>query len=73
MTQIERVIPDVYNERQLFDPPSNSFEEEEDNAETPMLPSNATSGLSNTSKNTSFIRGPNNTIRIIFLTLCLAG
>jgi hypothetical protein len=73
MTRMERSIPDVYNEPHLFDPPSSSFEQEHDDAETPMLPSTAASTLSNTNKNTSFIRGPNNTLKIIFLTLCLAG
>jgi hypothetical protein len=72
MTRIERSVPDVYDERHLFDPPSSSFEEEHD-AETPMLASTAALTLSNTSKNTLFIRGPNNTFKIIFLTLCLAG
>lgn len=68
MARIERNLPDVYNEPHLFDPPSGP-QEDEDNDETPMLPFTITVNK----QNATSIRGPNNTLKIIFLTLCLAG
>lgn len=74
MTRIERNLPDAYNEPHLFDPPSNAYDDnQEDDAGAPMLPSVAANTLANTDNNESYIRGPNNTLKIIFLTLCLAG
>ncbi|KAF1803082.1 major facilitator superfamily domain-containing protein [Mucor lusitanicus] len=74
MTRIERNLPDVYNEPHLFDPPSNAYEDNhEDDAGAPMLPSVAANTLANSGNNESYILGPNNTLKIIFLTLCLAG
>lgn len=67
MAQVQR-IPDVYNEPHLFDPPSGPHEEDDD-VEAPMLPF----AITVDKQNTTSIRGPNNTLRIIFLTLCLAG
>ncbi|KAG2234519.1 hypothetical protein INT48_007332 [Thamnidium elegans] len=61
MVRTDRHIPDVFDEPHLFDPPSNH---EDDDAE-PML---ASSTVYKT-----YIRGSNNTLKIIFLTLCLAG
>ncbi|KAL7317350.1 hypothetical protein PS15m_003720 [Mucor circinelloides] len=74
MTQIERNLPDVYNEPHLFDPPSNAYDDnQEDDAGAPMLPSVAANTLANSDNNESYIRGPNNTLKTVFLTLCLAG
>ncbi|KAK4510516.1 uncharacterized protein ATC70_004947 [Mucor velutinosus] len=74
MTRIERNLPDVYNEPHLFDPPSNAYDNnQDDEARAPMLPSVAANTLANSDNNESYIRGPTNTLKIIFLTLCLAG
>lgn len=67
MARVQRNLPDVYDEPHLFDPPSGPHEDDDD--EAPMLPLTQTVDKPNTTS----IRGPNNTLRIIFLTLCLAG
>ncbi|KAI9266216.1 general alpha-glucoside permease [Helicostylum pulchrum] len=61
MVRADRHIPDVFDQPHLFDPPSNC---EDDDAE-PMLAS--------TTVYKTYIRGSNNTLKIIYLTLCLAG
>jgi hypothetical protein len=79
MARIERNVPDVYNEPHLFDPPSSVHNQEhiddEEEEDAPMLPTatTAVTVLNNNYNNTTYIRGPNNTLKIIFLTLCLAG
>ncbi|KAI8368615.1 major facilitator superfamily domain-containing protein [Choanephora cucurbitarum] len=67
-------IQDVYNERHLFDPPSTAYEDDHsDDPDAPMLPRTAASALGNNTCNTSHIIGSNDTLKIVFLTLCLAG
>lgn len=70
----DRNIPDVYNESQEYDPVHHSFEEEiHSDDEAPMLPTVAANALANTQNDITYIKGPNNTLKIIFLTICLAG
>lgn len=70
----DRNIPDVYNESQEYDPLNHSFEEErQSDDEAPMLPTVAANTLANTKDDIAYIKGPNNTLKIIFLTICLAG
>ncbi|KAI9478167.1 MAG: major facilitator superfamily domain-containing protein [Benjaminiella poitrasii] len=66
--------PDVYHEPHLYDPPSQIYDDHNDDVQNLMLPSVAAKTLANEDTNrSSYIRGPNHTIRIMFLTLCLAG
>ncbi|KAI7903398.1 major facilitator superfamily domain-containing protein [Cokeromyces recurvatus] len=66
--------PNVYQEPHLYDPPSQEYNDHDNDAQDPMLPTVVANTLSNNdTSNSNYIRGPNNTIRIIFLTLCLAG
>ncbi|KAI9364303.1 major facilitator superfamily domain-containing protein [Pilaira anomala] len=62
MVHRNQPLPDVYDQPHLFDPPSDLNRDEDTE---PML--------NTTNLHKTYIRGANNTLKIIFLTLCLAG
>ncbi|CEP18621.1 hypothetical protein [Parasitella parasitica] len=74
MARLEQNLPDAFNGPYLFEPPSNAHDDNQaDDVQAPMLPSTAANILANFENSESYIRGPNSTMKIIFLTSCLAG